>query len=98
MNLRRFLLEAATIVVAAVLCAIIANAIASRERKLALVGSYPNALVVPKRPVESATAAPVILATTDSAATVTTAATTTAPIVATATTPANPATTATATV
>ena len=44
MNLRRHFLEAATLVLAAVLCAVVANALASRERKLALVGSYPNAL------------------------------------------------------
>jgi rhodanese-related sulfurtransferase len=46
-NVRRHLLEAATLVSAAVLCALVANALASRERKLALVGSYPNALTVP---------------------------------------------------
>jgi rhodanese-related sulfurtransferase len=46
-SLRRHLLEAATLVLAAVLCAVVANALASRERKLALVGSYPNALKVP---------------------------------------------------
>jgi rhodanese-related sulfurtransferase len=43
-NLRRHLLEAATLVLAAVLCALVANVLASREHKLALVGSYPNAL------------------------------------------------------
>lgn len=58
MNLRRFFLEAATIIVAAVLCALVANLVASRERKLAIVGSYPNALVVPKRPADST--APVV--------------------------------------
>jgi rhodanese-related sulfurtransferase len=47
-SLRRHLLEAATLVLAAVLCAVVANALASRERKLALVGSYPNALKVPE--------------------------------------------------
>lgn len=59
MNLRRFFLEAATIVVAAILCAMIANLLASRERKLVLVGSYPNALVVPKRTAEVSAALPV---------------------------------------
>lgn len=47
MNVRRHLLEAATLVSAAVLCALVANVLASRERKLALVGSYPNAMKVP---------------------------------------------------
>ena len=47
MNLRRHLLEAATLFLLAILCALVANALASRERKLALVGSYPDALKVP---------------------------------------------------
>lgn len=48
MNVRRHLLEAATLVSAAVLCALVANGLASRERRLALVGNYPNALTVPE--------------------------------------------------
>jgi len=51
-SLRRHLLEAATLVLAAVLCAVVANALASRERKLALVGSYPNPLRVPEKRTE----------------------------------------------
>jgi rhodanese-related sulfurtransferase len=47
-NVRRHLLEAATLVSAAVLCALVANGLASRERRLALVGNYPNALTVPE--------------------------------------------------
>jgi rhodanese-related sulfurtransferase len=47
-NVRRHLLEAATLVSAAVLCALVANSLASRERKLALIGNYPNALTVPE--------------------------------------------------
>jgi rhodanese-related sulfurtransferase len=47
-SLRPHLLEAATLVLAATLCALVANALASRERKLALVGTYPNALKVPE--------------------------------------------------
>ena len=43
MNLRRFLMEAATLVFAAAVCALISNALASRERKVALVGNYPDA-------------------------------------------------------
>ena len=59
MSLRRHLLEAATLVLAAILCALVANALASRERKLALVGSYPDALKVPVNGAEaSAPAAP----------------------------------------
>ena len=48
MNVRRHLLEAATLISAAVLCALVANGLASRERRLALVGNYPNALKVPE--------------------------------------------------
>lgn len=95
MNLRRFFLEAATIVVAAVLCAIIANAIASRERKLALVGTFPNALVVPKRPVMTPDPAPAATTTTAPTEMI---ATTMAPVVTPATattTPTAPLTTTT---
>ena len=52
MNLKRHLLETATLVAAAVLCALVSNALAGRERKLALVGNYPNALKVPKQETE----------------------------------------------
>jgi hypothetical protein len=55
---RKHLLEAATLIIAAVLCALVANAMASRERKMALVGSYPNALKVPAAAPETATATP----------------------------------------
>jgi rhodanese-related sulfurtransferase len=57
-SLRRHLLEAATLVLAAVLCAVVANALASRERKLALVGSYPNALKVAESGPGAAAPAP----------------------------------------
>jgi rhodanese-related sulfurtransferase len=57
-NLRRHLLEAATLVLAAFLCALFANALASRERKLALVGSYPNALKVSEKRTENFSASP----------------------------------------
>lgn len=46
---RRMTLEAAILIAAAILCALIANGMASRERKLALVGDYPSAIVVPPR-------------------------------------------------
>jgi len=52
---RRFWLEAATLVIAAVLCALVSNALAGRERKVALKGDYPNALKVPQ---ETTTAPP----------------------------------------
>ena len=49
MNVKRHLLEAATLIIAATICALTANALASRERKVAVVGNYPNALTVPAR-------------------------------------------------
>jgi rhodanese-related sulfurtransferase len=48
MNLRRHLLETVTLVVAAIALALVANTLASRERKLQLPGDYPNATVVTK--------------------------------------------------
>ncbi|HXG59470.1 MAG TPA: rhodanese-like domain-containing protein [Thermoanaerobaculia bacterium] len=45
--MKKHLLEAVTLVAAAVICALVANALASNQRKLALVGDYPNALRVP---------------------------------------------------
>jgi len=53
MNTRKFLLEAAALIGAAVLCALVANALAARERKLALVGFYPNAQKVPAQATET---------------------------------------------
>lgn len=50
---KRFLAETAALVAAAVLCALGANLAASRERKLPVVGHYPNALAVPPRAVET---------------------------------------------
>lgn len=47
MDWKRHLFEAATLVGAAILCALVANALAGRERKLALPGSYDSALSVP---------------------------------------------------
>lgn len=48
MNLRRHLLEAATIVSASVVIALVSNSLASRERTLKLPGDYPNATAVAK--------------------------------------------------
>jgi rhodanese-related sulfurtransferase len=45
---RRFLAEAGVLIAASVLCAMVANTIAARERQLAWVGDYPNARVVPQ--------------------------------------------------
>src|SRR5438067_9026632 len=53
MNTRKFLLEAAALIGAAVLCALVANGLAARERKLALVGYYPNAQKVPAQATET---------------------------------------------
>ena len=47
MNLRRHLLETATLLLVAVAVALVSNSIASRERKLKLPGDYPNATTVP---------------------------------------------------
>lgn len=47
MDLRKHTLEAVTLIAAAILCALVANTVASRERKIVLVGAYPNATNVP---------------------------------------------------
>ena len=49
MNLRRFLAEAGTLVGLAVACALVSNALAGKERKLAVPGTYPNATKVTVR-------------------------------------------------
>jgi rhodanese-related sulfurtransferase len=49
MNLRRYLIELVSLVVAALLLAVTANALAQSERRLALIGDYPNARVLPSR-------------------------------------------------
>jgi rhodanese-related sulfurtransferase len=63
MNLRRHLLEAATLAVVAVAVALVSNALASRERKLKLPGDYPNATVVTNTPAAGGFSAPVQTAT-----------------------------------
>jgi rhodanese-related sulfurtransferase len=50
MDLKRHLLEAATLVAAAVLCALTANAVAGRERNVAVVGQYSSATKVQPEP------------------------------------------------
>jgi len=49
---KRHIGEAATLVAAAALSALVANALARSERKLPLVGTYPNALKVPEMKAE----------------------------------------------
>jgi len=48
---RNTLFQTAALIVAGIIVALVANAFASRDRKLALVGTYPNALKVPSREV-----------------------------------------------
>jgi rhodanese-related sulfurtransferase len=48
---RKTVLQTAALIVAGIVLALVANAFASRDRKMALVGSYPNALKVPPREV-----------------------------------------------
>lgn len=55
---RKFFLEAATLILSAVLCASVANAFASRERKLNLVRTAPVPVQRPATPVEASPVAP----------------------------------------
>lgn len=65
MSIKRHIGEALTLVAAAVLCALVANTLARSERKLPLVGTYPNALRVPEmKPDPAPVAAPAPLAST----------------------------------
>jgi rhodanese-related sulfurtransferase len=68
---RKTLLQIAAIVLAGILLALVANAFASRDRKMTLTGSYLNALKVPPRetaPIAPTTIAPVpIIQTTTTA-------------------------------
>src|SRR4029077_18878042 len=43
--------QTASLIVAGIILALVANAFASRDRKMALAGSYPNALKVPAREI-----------------------------------------------
>jgi len=58
MNLRRFLAEAGTLAGLAVACALVSNALADRQRRLALRGDYPNATRVTARAAAPAAPAP----------------------------------------
>jgi rhodanese-related sulfurtransferase len=59
MNLRRHLIETATLVAVSVTVALVSNALASKERKLNLPGDYPNATSVPRPGPAEAPSAPV---------------------------------------
>jgi rhodanese-related sulfurtransferase len=94
--------QAALLIGAALILAIVANGFASRTRKLMLPGYYPDALKVPVRvaPTPMKTAAPVATATvapTETVALTTTATTTIATATITPTPTPPPTTTATAT-
>jgi len=58
MDKRRFMMEAVTIILAAIVCALVANALASRERAMALVGDYPSARNLPPRSIETFSTVP----------------------------------------
>ena len=51
--------EAAVLVGAAVICAVVSNGMASPQRRLAWIGTYPDALKVPAATAAKATPAPV---------------------------------------
>src|SRR3954466_5907106 len=59
---RNTLFQTAMLVIAGILLALVANAFASRDRKVSLVGTYPNALKVPARETPQPIAAPVATA------------------------------------
>jgi len=75
---RNTLVQTAALIVAGLVLALVANAFASRDRKLAMVGTYPNAMKVPARevappPVQPVIAVPTTTTTTASETTATTA-------------------------
>jgi rhodanese-related sulfurtransferase len=78
--------QAAAIVAAGILLALVANAFASRDRKVSLVGTYPNALKVPAREVAIAPV-PVAPPVTQTIATTTPVTSTAPPTATTATQP-----------
>jgi rhodanese-related sulfurtransferase len=77
--------QAAAIVAAGIILALVANAFASRDRKVSLVGTYPNALKVPTREA-AVPPAPVPPPVTQTVATTTQPATITVPPTATTST------------
>ena len=59
--MNRPIVQAVLIVLIASVIAVVANAVAGRERKLVLPGFYPNALRVPERVAEKPAALPVVV-------------------------------------
>jgi rhodanese-related sulfurtransferase len=53
--MKRDVIQGAVLIGAAIVIAVVSNALAARERKLVLPGYYPNALTVPQRAPEPAT-------------------------------------------
>ncbi|MEA2164920.1 MAG: hypothetical protein QOK37_3047 [Thermoanaerobaculia bacterium] len=74
---RKTILQTAALIVAGIVLALVANAFASRDRKMALIGSYPNALKVPPREI-AATTPPATTTTSPSVSTIAPATVTTA--------------------
>jgi rhodanese-related sulfurtransferase len=68
---RKTLLQTAALIVAGIVLALVANAFASRDRKMTLVGTYPNAQKVPPR--EVAASPSTVVTATEPAPVVTTA-------------------------
>jgi rhodanese-related sulfurtransferase len=66
MNRREHLIQAATLIGAAIILALVSNALASRARQMKLVGYYPSARVVPAR-AETPSPAPVTATETTAA-------------------------------
>ena len=81
MHWKRHFIEGATLIVAAVVCAMVANAVASRERKLTVIPTFaappPSARAAAAAPPPTATESPVTAPTTTNVAPVTTTTTTT---------------------
>jgi rhodanese-related sulfurtransferase len=84
---KKTVLQTAALIVAGIVLALVANAFASRDRKMVLVGTYPNALKVPPREVAAIQPIPAAIETAP-------AVTTMAPLPATVTTATQPTATA----
>ena len=76
MRVRNTAVQVVILILAAASIAIVANAFASRTRRLVLPGYYPDARRVPPRVAETVPAPPVLTATTDTTNTTATTATT----------------------
>jgi rhodanese-related sulfurtransferase len=71
--------QTVALILAGIVLALVANTFASRERKMALAGSYPNALKVPARETSASPTPPVSVVTTSATVPVTDTATTQPP-------------------